>query len=82
MSWEIALGIFALVGFVISIATIVGKWSGVVAELKATLQALNKTLEELKENNRASHKDIYEKISDHELRVAELETKINIFHGK
>lgn len=81
MTWEIALGIFALAGFVISIVTIAGKQAGILAKLEATLNALNETLEELKENNRASHKDIYEKIGDHEKRVAEIETKINIFHG-
>jgi hypothetical protein len=81
MTWEIALGIFALAGFVISIVTIAGKQAGVLAKLEATLTALNETLEELKENNRASHKDIYEKIGDHETRVKEIETKMNIFHG-
>lgn len=82
MTWEIALGIFALAGFVISIVTIAGKQAGVLAKLEATLTALNETLEELKENNRASHKDIYEKIGDHETRVKAIETKIKIYHDK
>lgn len=82
MTWEIALGIFALAGFVVSIVTIAGKQAGILAKLEATLTALNKTLDELKANNRASHNDIYEKIADHEKRVGEIETKIDIFHGK
>ena len=82
MTWEIALGIFALAGFVISIVTITGRLSGVLAEIKTTLSTLNETLTETKESNSASHKDIYEKIGDHETRIAEIETKINIFHGK
>jgi hypothetical protein len=82
MTWEIALGIFALAGFVISIVTIAGKQAGIMAKLEATLKALNETLEELKENNRASHKDIYNKLSDHESRLGEVETKIKIFHDR
>lgn len=78
MTWEIALGIFALVAFVISIVTIAGKWAGVISRLEATLNALNETLEELKENNRASHKDIYDKIADHDKRISKLE----VYHDK
>lgn len=81
MTWEIALGIFALVGFVISIVTITSRLSGLLAEIKTTLATLNETLIETKESNSASHKDIYEKIGDHENRVTAIEAKINIFHG-
>lgn len=82
MTWEIAVGIFALAGFVISIVTIAGKQAGLLSKLEATLQALNETLEELKENNRASHKDIYNKLGDHEKRVGAIETKMKIYHDK
>ena len=78
MTWEIALGIFALVGFVISIVTVAGKQAGLLAKLEATLNALNETLEELKENNRASHKDIYNKIGEHDKRISKLE----VYHDK
>lgn len=82
MTWEIAVGIFALVGFVISIATITGKQAGVLARLETTLKALNNTLEELKKSNKESHKDIYDKIADHEKRVGDMETKMQIYHDK
>lgn len=82
MTWEIALGIFALAGFVISIVTIASKQAGLLAKLETTLTALNETLEELKENNRESHKDIYSKLSNHEKRVGEIETKMKIYHDK
>lgn len=78
MTWEIVVGIISLVGFVVSIATISSKQSGLLAKLEATLNALNETLEELKENNRASHKDIYEKIGNHEKRISKLE----VYHDK
>ena len=78
MTWEIVAGIIALAGFVITIATYAGKQSSLLAELKATLDALNKTLDELKENNRASHKDIYNKLDDHDTRISKLE----VYRGK
>ena len=78
MTWEIAAGIIALASFVITISTYASKQSSILAELKATLDALNKTLEELKENNRASHKDIYNKLDDHDTRISKLE----VYHEK
>ena len=78
MTWEIVTGIIALVGFIGTIATYASKQSGILSKLEATLKALNETLEELKENNRASHKDIYEKIGNHEKRISKLE----VYHDK
>ena len=78
MTWEIVTGIIALVSFVVTIATISSKQSGILAKLEATLNALNETLEELKENNRASHKDIYSKLSEHDKRISKLE----VYHEK
>lgn len=78
MTWEIVLGIIALVGFVGTIATYASKQSGILSKLEATLTALNETLEELKENNRASHKDIYNKLGDHDKRISKLE----VYHDK
>lgn len=73
MTWEIVLGIIALVGFVGTIATYASKQSSLLAKLETTLGALNNTLEELKENNRASHKDIYNKLDNHDTRITRLE---------
>ena len=78
MTWEIVLGIIALVGFVSTIATYASKQSSILSKLEATLTALNNTLEELKENNRASHKDIYNKIGEHDKRISKLE----VYHDK
>ena len=78
MTWEIVLGIIALFGFIATCATYASKQSGILSKLEATLNALNETLEELKENNRASHKDIYEKIGNHEKRISKLE----VYHDK
>lgn len=78
MTWEIVLGIIALIGVFGTIAGWSGKLSRTLASLETTLQALNDTLEELKENNRASHKDIYNKLGDHDKRISKLE----VYHDK
>lgn len=73
MTWEIVLGIISLCGFVGTIAAYAGKQASVLAKLEATLKALNTTLEELKENNKQSHKDIYKKLGEHNDRIIKLE---------
>lgn len=73
MTWEIVLGIIALVGFIGTVATYASKQSSILAKLETTLDALNATLEELKENNRASHKDIYNKLAEHDRIITELQ---------
>ena len=78
MTWEIVLGIIALIGVFGTVAGWTGKLSKTLASLETTLKALKETLEELKENNRASHKDIYNKIDDHDARISKLE----VYHGK
>ena len=75
MTWEIALGIIALFGFVFTCALNWGKLTKTLASLQTTLQALKETLEDLKENNRASHKEFYEKLDDHGRRIGILEEK-------
>lgn len=73
MSWEIVAGIIALVGFVGTIATWSGKLSRTLASLETTLNALRNTLEELKQDNRESHKEFYRRLDDHNDRILRLE---------
>lgn len=73
MSWEIVAGIIALVGFVGTIATWSGKLSRTLASLETTLNALRDTLEELKQDNRESHKEFYRRLDDHNDRILRLE---------
>lgn len=75
MTWEIVVGIIALVGFVGTTATYASKQASILAGLKTTLDALNKTLEELKENNKQNHKVFFTKLDDHESRIIKLEAR-------
>ena len=67
------LGIIALAGFIGTVATWVSKLSRTLANLEATLKALREVLDELKESNKASHKEFYHLLEDHEKRITQLE---------
>lgn len=74
MTWEIALGIFALLG---AFATVIG-WSAKIVKaitaLQTSLDLLNSTLSDLKKDNREEHKGFRDQIDDHETRITVLET--------
>lgn len=78
MTWEIVVGIITLVGFVVSIATLASKLSRTLASLEAALKTLCDTLEELKKNNKESHKDIYHKLDDHECKIIRIMGKLGM----
>ena len=87
MTWEIFLGIVALVGFIISVATPLMKLSKTMTELNVNMQNLNKAMNVLTANNTESHRRIWqhneeqdEKIENHEKRITKIETKMDIMH--
>ena len=87
MTWEIFLGIVALVGFIISVATPLMKLSKTRTELNINMQNLNKAMNVLTTNNTESHRRIWqhneeqdEKIENHEKRITKIETKMDIMH--
>ena len=87
MTWEIFLGIVALVGFVITLATPLMKLSKTMTELNINMQNLNKAMNVLTTNNTESHRRIWqhneeqdEKIENHEKRITKIETKMDIMH--
>lgn len=72
MPWEDIKGWIAVIGFIGTLIAYASKQSIVLTKLETTLKALNNTLEELKENNRESHKDIYKKLETHDKEITEL----------
>lgn len=73
MTWEIFLGIVALVGFVVSIGGIIYKLSKVLTSLDITVKGLSETLKDSKSDRKEMHK----KIDDHETRINVLEFKVD-----
>ena len=77
MTWEIALGLFALAAFVISVGGIVAKASHMFATLNATINMLTETLKEFKKDSKTDRKELHDRIDDHETRIGILEIKVD-----
>lgn len=87
MTWEIFLGIVALIGFCVTIMTPLMKLSKTMTELNVNMQNLNQAMNTLTANNTESHRRIWahndeqdEKIENHEKRITKIETKMDIMH--
>ena len=87
MTWEIFLGIVALVGFLITIISPLMKLSKTMTELNVNMQNLNQAMNTLTSNNTESHRRIWEhneeqdsKIENHEKRITKIETKMDIMN--
>lgn len=78
MTWEIAIGIFALASFVATFVGAAWKISKVLSTLEVTINMLKQTLEQLQKDSKKEHGELFEKIDDHEQRITKLET-INEF---
>lgn len=73
MTWEIFLGIVALVTFLIAIGGIVFKLAKVLTSLEATVKSLKEMLDDSKDDRQGMHK----KLDNHETRLTRLEIKVD-----
>lgn len=73
MTWEIVVGIIALVGFVVTLGGVIAKLSGTLTKLQTTIETLNEILAELKEQNTNEHREFYERLHTLEDRVLTIE---------
>ncbi len=83
MTWEIVLGIIALVGFIGSIAAWISKLSKTLGVLENTIKTLTKVLDDMRSNSHDTHKELYKKqgehekvLVNHEVRIQDLERKV------
>lgn len=74
MSWEIFLGIVALVSFVGTIGLWISKLAKTLAVLETTISTLKEVIKEFKESSSAVHQELHDKVDDHEKRIIILET--------
>ena len=77
MTWEIFLGISALVAFVIAIGGIIAKASQMFATLNAAINMLTETLKEFKKDSKTDRKELHDRVDDHETRIGILEIKVD-----
>lgn len=82
MTWEIALGIFALAAFVISVGAIVAKASQMFATLNAAINMLTETLKEFKKDSKTDRKELHDRADDHEKRISNNTMRIELLETK
>ena len=80
MSWEIVIGIIALVGFIGTVGTWISKLSRTLGILENTIGILNRTIDEFKTNSSHTHEKLSDRITkdemtieNHEVRIKDLE---------
>ena len=71
MTWEIVVGIIALIGFVLSIGKVVSNNTEALTEVRCSIDNLRDAFSEQKEN--VEH--IKDEVNDHETRLTVLEHK-------
>ena len=82
MTWEIVLGLIALVGFVVSIATLFSNLSKTLGVLETTIQNLRETINDFKKNSHDTHAALYKKSDEHDKKLADHEVRIEILEKK
>ena len=73
MTWEIAVGLFTLLGMAVSLGTVLAKLVRALTRLELTISTLETTLAELKSGNDAAHREIWDEIEEHDERITKLE---------
>ena len=78
MTWEIAMGVIALAGFVITCTTAASKLSKAMGTFETAVADLKEALKEFKTGAHETHKELFGKINDHEKRIGDHENRISI----
>lgn len=78
MTWEIALGIFALLTFAVTVGTMVYKLAGILTKLETAIDNLRETITTIKDNNNGEHERIFEMLDKLNQRLTVVETEILI----
>lgn len=76
MTWEIAVGIFALVTFAITIGTLAFKLAGILSKLESAVDNLRETITTIKDNNNNEHERIFEMLEKFSERLTAVETEL------
>ena len=76
MTWEIMSALIVIVGTLVSLGTVLAKLIRVLTRLDDTVKQLRADLDRQREENRESHKRIYDRLADHESRIVELERNV------
>ena len=85
MTWEIFLGIVALVGFIITVMTPIIKLNTSITKLNVALESLQTSMNKIDNDNTESHKRIWNHndsqdalIENHEKRISDIEHTMDL----
>lgn len=82
MTWEIFMGIVALVGFLVTIANLVARLVKAMTELTMTVNELSSKFGEAEEQKRESHKRIWTHESEQDKWLRNHEDRLHDLDGK
>lgn len=81
MSWEIVTGLIVLVGFIVSVGTIVYRLAKILTKLETAVDNLRETITTIKDNNANEHERIFDAIEKIDRRLTVIETEFVIARG-
>lgn len=82
MSWEIVTGLIVLVGFIVSVGTIVYKLAHILTKLETAVDNLRETISSIKDNNASEHEKIFDMIEKIDRRLTTIETEFLVWSQK
>lgn len=82
MTWEIVLGIIALVGFIGTVGTWISKLSKTLGILENTIGILNRTIDEFKKNSHTTHEKLFERLNENEKTIENHEGRIKVLEDE
>lgn len=72
-NWNIFIVLGEIVAFLAIFVTFTSKFGQVLGEVRAVISQLKETVENMQKNSRETHKEIFDKLHDHETRISHLE---------
>lgn len=75
MTWEILAALITIISCLIALGGVLVKLVRTLTQLDDTMKQLRADLDRQRDENKESHKRIYDKLDDHEHRIVELEKK-------
>lgn len=72
-NWSVFLVILEVMGFAGLILSFSSKFNQAIGEFKAVIVALKETVQDMQQNSRKTHKEIFDKLDDHETRISRME---------
>lgn len=74
-NWDVFLALVEIVAFVALVLKFSSKLNQTLGEFRAVITQLKETVKDMQSNSRKTHKEIFDKLDDHETRISHLETK-------